>query len=108
MGGNVIELPDDFIGKEDEARLESFGAHLVGHGWATRWHWNRDHGIDLAFEVFRGGSNEELFLAIRRDRAKDVFYVCDAVGRRVEEGKLEHVMAVADSMARTLKRSGPA
>jgi hypothetical protein len=108
MPGKIVDLPDDFIGKEDEARLESFGAHLIAHGWATRWHWNRDHGIDLAFELFRGGSDERLMLAIRRDRAKDAFYVCDADGGRVDEGKLEHVMAVADSMARTARRSGPA
>lgn len=108
MSGKIVELPDDFIGKEDEARIESFGAHLIAHGCATRWHWNREHGVDVGFELFRGGPDEELLFAIKRDRANDVFYVLDAAGKRVEEGKLDHIMAVVDALARAGRGDGPA
>lgn len=105
---NVVELPENFIGVEDAERLESFGAHLIAHGRATRWHWNREHGIDVAFEIFRGGPHEELMFAIRRDRDKDAFYVTDSSGRVVEEGSLDHVMAVVDSAARAAYGDPPA
>jgi len=101
MSGTIVELPDDFIGKEDELRIESFGSHLIAHGYATRWHWRREHGVDVAFELFRGGPDEEFLLAIKRDRAKDLFYALDAAGNRIEEGKLDHVMAVVDALVRT-------
>lgn len=100
MSGKIVELPDGFIGKDDEARLESFGGHLIGRGRATRWHWNRERGVDIAFELFRGGADEAFLLAIKRDRVKDVFYILDAAGERLEEGKLDHVMTVVDSLTR--------
>ena len=28
----IVRLPDNFIGKDDQARLESFGAYLIVHG----------------------------------------------------------------------------
>lgn len=105
---NVVELPENFIGVEDAEKLESFGAHLISHGRATRWHWNREHGIDVAFEILRGGGDEELAFAIRRDREKDEFYVTDAAGRLVEAGTLDHVMAVVDGIARTQHGDPPA
>ena len=97
---DIINLPEDFIGKEDERRLESFGGHLIGRGYATRWHWNREHGIDVAFEIFRGGADEALFASIRRDREQDIFCATDAAGRNIGEGTLDHVMAVVDELAR--------
>ena len=100
MTDKIVELPDNLIGKEDEARLESFGAHLISCGLATRWHWNREGGVDVGFEIFRGGPDEALFVRIRRDRAHDVFYITDPAGTRVEQGKLDHVMTVVDDLAR--------
>ena len=95
----IIELPRDFIGLEDQARLESFGAHLIARGLATRWHWNRSHGIDVAFEIYRGGANEVLFCSIRRDHEHDVFYVQSGSANRRDRGKLDHVMAAVDAAA---------
>lgn len=104
----IINLPDDFIGKEDERRLESFGGHLIGRGYATRWHWNREHGVDVAFEIYRGGADEELFAAIRRDREQDIFCAVDASGRNIGAGTLDHVMAVVDGLARAAHQGGTA
>lgn len=105
---NVVRLPNDFIGKEDEIKLESFGGHLIAHGAATRWHWLRARGFDVEFEVLRGGSEEELLVRIGRDRRRRVFYAVDASGQRVAEGLLEHVMAVVDSVARSARPEPPA
>lgn len=108
MTGKIVELPSDFIGREDELKLESFGGHLIARGCASRWHWNRKHGVDVAFELFRGGAEESPLVTIKRDRAKDVFYVLDASGRRLEEGKLEHVMSFVDERARSRRGDTPA
>ncbi len=105
---NVVELPENFIGVEDSEKLESFGAHLISHGRATRWHWNRESGIDVAFDIFRGGPHEELMFSIKRDRGKDAFYITDASGKVVDEGPLDHVMAVVDTIARTTFGDPPA
>lgn len=108
MTDNVVELPDNLIGKEDEAKLESFGAHLIANGLATRWHWNRERGVDVGFEIYRGGRNETLFACIRRDRARDVFYVTDRAGTPADEGKLDHIMAFVDELARVAHDDIPA
>jgi len=95
----IVTLPDNFIGKEDEQRLESFGARLISRGWATRWHWNRERGIDVAFEIFTGGASERLIVSIVRNRERDAFLAKDAAGGFVAEGALERVMAVVDKLA---------
>lgn len=100
MTDEVVRLPDNFIGKEDQARLESFGAYLIVHGLATRWHWNRRRGIDVAFELFRGGADEVRIFCIERSRANDVFVLSDGEGRALERGKLDHIMTVVDRAAR--------
>lgn len=105
---DVVTLPRNFIGKEDELRLESFGARLIAHGWAARWHWNRDRGFDVAFEIFTGGTDPRLWVAVVRDRDKDVFAAKDAAGRIVANGTLDHVMAVVDRLAQAARRDGPA
>lgn len=104
----IVNLPNNFIGKEDEQRLESFGARLIGHGWASRWHWNRERGFDIAFEIFVGGSQERLMATIARDRERDTFLARSAGGRLLAEGALEHVMAVVDRMARARRGDQPA
>jgi hypothetical protein len=95
----IIGLPDNFIGKEDQLRLESFGGHLIARGYATRWHWVRQDDIDVAFELFSGGADQRRFARIIRDREHDRFVAHDAAGRTVAEGTLDHVMAVVDAMA---------
>jgi hypothetical protein len=100
MNEKVIRLPDDFIGKDDEARLESFGGHLIAGGLATRWHWRREAGIDVAFEVFYGGADERPLLTVTRDRERDAFVAKDGAGRVIAEGTLDRVMASADELAR--------
>ncbi len=105
---NIVELPENFIGVEDAERLESFGAHLISHGCATRWHWNRENGIDVAFEIFRGGPHEELMFSVRRDRDQDVFYVTEPSGAVVEQGALDHVMTAIDAIAKAVHGDPPA
>jgi hypothetical protein len=107
MTDKIIELPQDFIGMEDQARLESFGGHLIARGLATRWHWNRSHGIDVAFEIYRGGVDETLFCSIRRDHAHDVFYVHGGSANLRDRGKLDHVMASVDAAAHAAHDDSP-
>jgi hypothetical protein len=105
---DIVNLPENFIGKDDEQRLESFGAHLIARGRATRWHWNRERGIDVAFDIFVGGSQERLFVSIVRDREHDKFIAKNARGRFVGDGSLDHVMAVVDKLAGSTRRDEPA
>jgi hypothetical protein len=92
----VIQLPDNFIGKADREKLESFGAHVIVHGRGTRWHWTKDVGGGDIFEIYRGGATETLIARIRRDRSRDLFRAEDASGGLIVAGTLEHVMAVLD------------
>ncbi len=105
---DIVNLPENFIGKEDEQRLESFGAHLISHGRATRWHWNRQRGIDVAFEIFTGGPHERLLVAIVRDREHDRFAAKDGRGRIIAEGSLDHVMALLDKHSASAGGDEPA
>ena len=105
---DIVNLPPNFIGKDDEQRLESFGAHLIAHGWATRWRWNREHGIDVAFDLFIGGAQERLFVSISRDSGHDKFIAQNARGGVLDDGPLDHVMAVVDKLARAAHRDEPA
>jgi hypothetical protein len=89
----IVQLPENFIGKEDRERLESFGGHTIAHGRATRWHWDRNERGDDVFEIYRGGVEEELAYRLSRDRRNDVFRVHDERGREAASGDLEHVMA---------------
>jgi hypothetical protein len=104
---NVVKLPSDFIGKTDESKLESFGAHLIAHGAATRWHWRRSGGVDTAFLIYRGGRNEKLLVSIARDSSRDVYYANDPNGRKLTKGSLEAVMTIVDAMARSGRSESP-
>lgn len=103
MKDKVIKLPDAYFSKEDEQRLESFGAHLIAHGKATRWRWVRKNGIDVAFNVYRGGPDEVLMFSFSRDREREgergYYLLTDATGRTLEKGKLERLMFTADLLA---------
>ena len=89
----IINLAENIISKKDRELLESFGGHTIGHGRATRWHWQKADNGDVMFEIFRGGSDEELVICINRDRKEDAFYAHDAAGRMVASGRLDHVMS---------------
>lgn len=106
MSENVLVLPNGFIGKEDEAKLESFGAYLVKHGAAARWRWERERGIDVAFKI--SAADGRFLCLIKRDQEHDVFYVTSSADQRIEEGKLEHVMAVVEQLAKLSSGSQPA
>lgn len=101
MAEKIVELPDNFIGRQDRKRLESFGAHLITCGHAVRWRWNRERDMDTAFEIFFGAAHEELPFCIRRDRKKRVFYVTDAQGKRLDEGTLTHIMTAINHLAQS-------
>ena len=88
----IIHLSENIIGKKDRELLESFGGHTIAHGRATRWHWHKAENGDVLFEIFRGGSDEELAMCVNRDRKVDAFYAHDAAGRMVASGKLDHVL----------------
>lgn len=89
----IVRLPDNFIGREDRQRLESFGGHTIAHGRATRWHWSTDAQDDDVFEIYKGGADEVLAFRVSRDRRRDIFTVCDSQLRELACGDLEHVMA---------------
>jgi hypothetical protein len=89
----TIKLPDNFIGKEDREKLESFGGHTIAHGRATRWHWGKDADGDDVFVIFRGGKDEKLAASIQRDRKLDAFCAHDADGNTIGSGDLEHIMS---------------
>lgn len=92
----IINLPENIIGKEDHERLESFGAHEISHGRATRFHWDKNESHDPVFELYRGGPKEELAVRIHRDMAQDLFVAEDKNGETIVTGSLDHVMAVLD------------
>lgn len=90
---DIIHLPDNLISRDDRQALESFGAHSIALGRATRFHWAKDrHGNDI-FEIYRGGALERLTVRINRDRERDIFCARDAVGHTLINGTLDHVLA---------------
>lgn len=94
----IVQLPENFIGREDRDRLESFGGHTIAHGRATRWHWATDEQGAQIFEIYRGGADEELAYRVSRDRKQDVFRAHDRRGSEAACGDLEHVMAQLDRL----------
>lgn len=94
--GEVTELPENFIGKDDRERLEAFGGHTIGRGRATRWHWDRDTAGDDRFALYAGGAEEHCIASVARDRSADLFRAFDADRRELANGDLEHVMASLD------------
>lgn len=104
----IVQLPENFIGREDREKLESFGGHTIAHGRATRWHWASDHQGGDIFEIYRGGADEELAYRVSRDRRRSVFRVHDAHDREVLRGDLEHVMAGLEKMLSTEHGEFPA
>jgi hypothetical protein len=89
----VIRLPDNFIGKEDRDKLESYAGHTIARGRATRWSWGKCADGDDRFEIHTGGADDRLAVTVSRNREQDAFYVCDAAGRLITTGPLDHVFA---------------
>ncbi len=90
---DIINLPDNFIGKEDKEKLKSFGGHTIALGRATLWHWAKDeHGGDV-FEIYRGTEHDILTMSINRDRELDAFCAIDEDGKMIASGTLESVLA---------------
>lgn len=108
MTAKIVRLPDDFIGKDDQSKLESFGAYLISHGWATRWHWNRQRGFDIAFEIYIGDAHRPPSFTIKRDHENDVFYAADARGKEIRRGSLDAIMTEIDSLAQSPPDNLPA
>jgi hypothetical protein len=103
----IITLPDNFIGKEDREKLESFAAHTISRGRATRWHWDKDADGDDIFEIYPVGADKQLFVRISRNRELDAFYARDAAERSIASGTIEHVFAVLESHFARLHGEGP-
>jgi hypothetical protein len=104
---DIIKIADNFIGKDDREKLESFGGHTIALGRATRWHWGKDANKDDVFEVYIGGANEELAASVKRDRKKDMFLAFDGDDNSIVSGTLEHVMAELDHYFQRMHRPSP-
>jgi len=98
---NIFELPNNFIGKEDRERLESFGGHEISRGRSSRWHWSKDEEDNDQFEIYGGlyggNRNERCLLTIARDRVHDRFIAHGGHGEEIVSGALDHVMALVDN-----------
>ncbi len=104
----TITLPDNFIGKDDKKKLESFGGHTIARGRATRWHWAKKDNGDDVFEIYRGGADEELAMRVMRDCKQDIFTAYDKSGDSKVTGALEHVMTELEIYFSRLHGEGPA
>lgn len=96
MTAEIINLPDNIITLQDQEALESFGGHEIALGRATRFHWNKNNNGDPVFDIYRGGTDEELTASIGRHRKEDEFYANDGKGDQIVSGQLDHVLAVLD------------
>ena len=95
MNDDIIRLAENLIGPADHRRLESYGAHVIQHGWATRFSWSEEDG-DPRFDIFRGGADERLAVRVGRHRDRHEFFAETAEGQRIAGGTLDHVMAELD------------
>ncbi|WP_455210024.1 hypothetical protein [Kaarinaea lacus] len=104
----IINIPDNFIGKEDREKLESFGGHEIAHGRATRWHWDKNTTGSDVFEIYRGGANEQLVVRISRDREHNTFCANNVSGKLISSGALDHIMAELDRFFAQMHKEDPA
>ena len=89
----IIRLPDNFIGREDREKLESFAGHTIARGRATRWYWDKNDEGDDQFVIRSGAADMQLAVTISRDRKQDEFYARDTVGGLIAQGTIEHLFA---------------
>jgi hypothetical protein len=99
MSDDIIRLADNPITPADHRRLESYGAHVIRHGLATRYGWAEEDG-DPRFDIFRGGAEEWLAARVGRHRARHEFVAVDADGAEIVAGPLDHVMAGLETYLR--------
>ena len=92
----IYELPDNFIGKEDRDKLESFAGHTVAHGRAVRWHWAKTDDGDDVFEIHRHNELDRPDVRITRDRQQDAFFARDEGDALIASGTLEHMLAALE------------
>lgn len=104
----IIELPNNFFGKEDRERMESFGGHEIAHGRATRWHWAKDKDNDDIFQLYAGGADEYLLLTLSRDRQQDAYCAHDGEGQHLVSGSMDHVLAQVDEFLANVHGEPPA
>lgn len=107
MTDDITRLPDNLIGLDDQKKLESYGAHAISHGWATRYCWSNDKQNNPQFEIYRGGANEVLAARIIRHRIEDEFIAEDAEGVKIAAGTLGHVMFKLDQSLTTAHENQP-
>jgi len=106
MSDDIIRLAENLIGPADHRRLESYGAHVIQHGWATRFAWEQEDG-DPRFDIFRGGADETLAVRVGRHRDRHEFFAEDAGGQQIAAGTLDHVMAELDRFLDTGNGDAP-
>jgi hypothetical protein len=102
----IITLPDNFIGKEDREKLESFAAHTIAHGRATHWQWDKDADGGDSFEIYPVGADNRLTVRISRNRELDRFCARDTA-QSIASGALEHVFAELELYLVRLHGEGP-
>lgn len=102
----IIILPDNFIGKEDREKLESFAAHTIAHGRATHWQWDKDADGGDSFEIYPVGADNRLTVRISRNRELDRYFASDA-DQSIVWGTLEHVFAELELYFVRLHGEGP-
>lgn len=95
MSDDVIRLAKNLIGPADNRRLESYGAHVIQNGAATRFAWGEQDGTPH-FDIFKGGADEVLAARIGRHRDRHEFHAEDRAGQEIATGTLDHVMAELD------------
>lgn len=88
-----LNIPDNYINKEDRERLESFGMHTIARGRAARWRWSENMNGDDVFEIFCGGKDRTLAARIFHDRHQGIFYACDGEADTIASDTLAHVLA---------------
>jgi drug/metabolite transporter (DMT)-like permease len=96
MTDEIAHLPDNPMSHADRKALEAYGAHVIAHGWATRFHWDEDDDAGPRFEIHRGGAAEFLEARVGRSRAHHAFYAEDVHGVVFATGTLDHVMAALE------------
>ena len=92
----IIELPDNLITPDDKEIIESFAAHELSHGRATRFTWDRNDNDDPVFKLYRGGADEELAVTITHSRKEHEFQVHNKAGKQIISGTLDEIMIDLD------------
>jgi hypothetical protein len=103
----IIRLPDNFMGREDREKLQSFAGHTVAHGRAVRWHWDKDADGNDIFEIHTGRAERRPAVRISRNRAQDAYSACDAAGLPIVKGALDHVFAALEDYFVRIHGEGP-